>query len=94
MTEGEPTDADDLLYLLRRRFGRTATQIGYARDDLDIVVWDVRDANGALLWDARPDDIPGWRDLSKAVDLFARLIEDDPQRGDALIYDLTRHQQG
>lgn len=84
--------AEQLLRLVRDRFGETAARIGYARDDDDTVLWDIRDGDGALLWDARPDDIPEWEQLGEAVDLFARLIEDNPERGDALIFDLTIHQ--
>lgn len=92
MTDQLPTRssrAARLAALVRRRFGPAANQIGYARDDHGVVLWDVRDAAGELLWTADADDIPGWRDLGDVVDRFAPLVEDDPQRGDALVFDLA-----
>ncbi|MER5608234.1 hypothetical protein AB0F93_00490 [Micromonospora tulbaghiae] len=80
-----------LLGLIRYQFGDAATQLGYSCSDdpRDVLLCDVRDDAGRVLWNAADADESAWPFLGYVVDLFAPHAHARPERGDGLLFTLT-----
>ncbi len=82
-------DSEKLDILVAGQFP-AAESIAYScvDDPADVVIWQVRNANGRLLWNWLVAVEESWPGLGEAVEAFAVVARALPDRGDGLTYRL------
>lgn len=83
-------DKTRLIRLILKRYP-TAVAVEYScvDDPADVVLWNVRNASGRLLFNWRTAGEHSWPELGETVDALAQVVRRRRARGNGLIYLLS-----